>query len=199
MAKKLLLDLDGTIADFYRGFSSFLNQHYGTTLDTTHEPPEYDFDKWQGGVEKVNVQSATREWIESGGYRFMPIYPGAADFLADLYRDFDVSIVTARVGTFWGNLDADIEQIVKVDTVKWFDDNGLKVSKLFFDPDKVGFCLDNGISLLVEDKLQTAIEGSKNGLTTILIDRYWNQSPPRLQIFRALDYTQALKYLQNLR
>jgi 5'(3')-deoxyribonucleotidase len=164
-----------------------------------HEPPVYEFGLWGGGVEKVRVEEATRKWIEGGGYLNMPIYPGAEAFVGGLCANFDVYVVTARVGTFWGDLSPDIEQKVKQDTSKWLTDHGLTLDRLYFDPNKVDFCLNNDIGILVEDKLSTAIEGSKNGLNTILIDRYWNQSPQQLQIFRAHNYKQALKYLKNLR
>jgi uncharacterized HAD superfamily protein len=198
MAKKLLMDLDGVLANFYRWFSSYLNQHYGTTLDTTHEPHFYNFDEWGGGVNNIDVKEATRKWIASGGYRNMAIYPGAAEFFNELNEIFDVYIVTAREEDLWGNIDPSTTQRVKQDTFDWLKDYGLKSDKVFFHRDKVSFCINNGIRLMVEDKLATALEGAKNGIDTILIDRYWNQSPQRFRIFRAMDYAQAVKHLKNL-
>jgi uncharacterized HAD superfamily protein len=196
MKPKVLLDLDGTVANFYTGFATYLNDNYGTTLGFNDEPSGYNFEDWGGGVEALNIKEATAAWIQDGGYAYMELYPGAAEFVATLKDLFDVWVVTARSGEasrFTPKLDAKI----KADTKKWVKDN-LGLDRVLFSFNKPTLCVNNGIQVMLEDKLSTAIEGAKEGVKTVLIDRSWNSSPPRLNIYRATNYDEALKYLRKL-
>ena len=196
--RKVMLDVDGCIGDFYQSFATFLNDHYGTTLDLTHEPSGYNFDSWGGGVDQVDVDEATTAWIMSGGYRSLPIYPGAKAFYDVLIGQYDVWVVTARLGTF-GHITPEVASQVQSDTLGWFSDHGLTLlHPVTYEHQKIEFCQQHGVWVLIEDKLQTAIDASKANLDTILIDRYWNQSPPRYRVLRAKDYNEALSLLNTV-
>ena len=145
---KVMLDMDGVIADFYRGFSSYLNDHYHTTLDLTHEPSSYNFDSWGGGVSNLNVDEATLAWIADGGYRKLPIYSGAKEFYETLTSKYDISVVTARLGEV-GHLPVDVAAQVRVQTLEWFKEQGLKPVNLTFEHLKIPLCKDAGIGIMI--------------------------------------------------
>lgn len=198
MKNKILLDIDGVLGCFYLGFSSFLNEKYNTTLDVLEEPFRYNFDEWGHGVELLDLDSASKDWVLNGGYLTMPIYSGALDFYNKLCNQYEVSLVTARVGDRERNNPILIQKI-KDDTSTWLKNNKLNlINKVYFEPNKVDFCKNNDIHIMIEDKLSTAIEGSKNNLDTILIHRNWNNSPPRFRVYRSFDYNSALSTIQKL-
>lgn len=196
MKPKILLDLDGTVADFYTGFSTFLDANYGTTLGFSDEPAGYNFEDWGGGVDGINIKQATAAWVKQGGYKDMELYPKAKDFVDSLKSLFDIWIVTARSGET-GKFTPEIELKTKTDTEQWIKRH-FDLDRVFFTHNKTNFCQNHGISIMVEDKLSTAIDGAKNGIKTVLMDRAWNDSPPRLNIYRAFDYDEAIKYLRKL-
>lgn len=196
--KKLLLDLDGTIVDYYSSFSSFLNNNYGTTLDTTKEPSHYNFSDWGNGSEKIDYVDVSSKWILSGGYKNLKIYDGGSEFYKYLDNNFDVHIVTARIGDFKTMDDKATKQIVQ-DTTDWLERNNIKTDQLKFHHDKIKYCINMGINTIVEDKLSTALEGAKNGINTVLINRGWNQNPPRFRIYRAYNYNEAKDFLDKIK
>lgn len=198
MKKRILLDIDGCIADFFHGIAIFLNDNYGTTLDPDREPSGYNFEDWGGGVENLDVVEATNRWISEGGYGKLPSYPGVKELYDELSKTHDVYIVTARVGDFGGNLDLGLQDQIKKETTDWLKHNGIECDKVFFNHDKIDFCIRNGIYIIIEDKLSTALSAAKNGIDTILIDRAWNRSPSRYRIHRVYTYDEVLKTLNKL-
>ena len=143
------------------------------------------------------MNEATTAWIMSGGYRTLPIYPGAKECYNTLTAKYDVSVVTARIGTF-GHMTPEVIEQVRSDTLKWFEDHDLEPHNLTFEANKVAWCKTNGVGIMLEDKLPTALEGAKVGLYTVLVDRYWNQSPPRLRVYRAKNYNEVLDRLDSV-
>lgn len=189
--KKILLDIDGVIADFYSGFSKFLNQNYGTKLPA-EEPHYYDFNEWGGGIDKINIDNATIQWIAENGYLKLKPYAGAKEFVQSLSNDFDVYIVTARVGEFTGFHTDQIKRLIKQETIQWLSDFIVDTNKVYFEYNKIDFCHRHNILCMIEDKLATAIRGSKHGISTVLVNRNWNQKPDSDLIKRAYSYNEVL-------
>ena len=199
MKAKIMLDLDGVIAQFASSFQSYLNQNYGCDFDTTIDPAAYSFEDWGHGVDKINVNEASREWIKQNGFENIPSYPGAEDFVAKLMLNYDVFIVTARVGDWEKKLSVTIKNQVKTNTINWLASRNIPATQLHFVHDKIPFCLEHNISIIVEDKLETALKAAKEGMHTILIDRGYNQSKAeRLRVYRVRDFNEALNQIAKL-
>lgn len=175
MKSKILLDIDGVIADFFRGFASHLNDKQNAGIDLSKEPPVYSLHNWGHDIPRDVVDAEIIHWMESGGYEHMPMYEGAKEFVYKLMDKYDVHIVTARVGDFRMNLPEAIQAIIRRDTERWFQNHGIPADKLFFEHKKVDFCKENNIPVLIEDKLSTVVEAAESGMPAILIDRGWNQ------------------------
>lgn len=196
---KIMLDLDGVVANFYYGFSAFLNKHYGCDLDPYTDPPSYSFEAWGHGVDKVDVNTASIEWMKQDGFAKLPAYDGADAFVAQLMNDYDVYIVTARVGDWEQKLSKDVKNQIKENTYDWLKLRNIPVTRLRFIHDKIPFCQEHGISIIVEDKLETALKAAKEGIRTILIDRGYNQSKvERLKVYRSYDFNEALNHIAKL-
>lgn len=199
MKLRVLLDMDGVIADFYHEFASFLNSEYGCNLDPFQEPSHYSFSEWGHGTESIDMSEASDRWIRQGGIANIPPFEGAADFVKKLMSVCNVYIVTARVGDWNRLLPEDVKNSVKEDTENWLIEQGLPTDNLHFCHKKVDFCKDNAIQLMIEDKMSTALEAAKNGISTILMDRGYNQSPiDRFKIHRALSYDDVFDLLEKI-
>jgi len=180
MKNKVLLDIDGVIANFYAGFGSHLNHTLNAGLNLNLEPNDYSIHRWsQVPLSNKSIDAEIPAWIAEGGYKDMPIYPRAKEFTLELMDKYDVFVVTARVGDFraeqLGGFPKEIIELIKLDTYKWFKDHGIPSDKLFFEHRKIDFCKENGISVLIEDKLDTVVKAAMADLKPILISRAWNQ------------------------
>jgi uncharacterized HAD superfamily protein len=203
MKVKVLLDIDGVIANFYTGFAKHLNENVGAGLDLNKGPANYSLHDWGHNLSRDIVDEQIPEWILSGGYANMPIFPGAKEFVYKLMDKYDVYIVTARVGDFTLDLSGKVQKVIKRDTFKWLRKYGIPSNKLFFEHKKIDFCQKNNIPILIEDKLPTVIDGADKGVRSILMDRSWNQDSDGLQrdhfnIFVAYNYEDILKILEEL-
>jgi len=203
MKVKILLDIDGVIADFYRSFASHLNKNLNAKLDLNNGPTNYSLHEWGHNIPRDIIDREIPKWVLDGGYAKMPMFKGAKEFVYKLMDKYDVHIVTARVGDFLCYLSGDVKDTIKYDTFKWLKKYGIPSNKLFFNHDKVDFCLKNKIPIMVEDKLPTVIDGADKGVRSILMDRSWNQEQDGLtrdhfNVFVAYSYNDILKILEEL-
>lgn len=203
MKVKILLDIDGVIADFYTGFASYLNKNINAGLDLINGPADYSIYYWGHNLPKDIIDNQIPKWILSGGYANMPIFSKAKEFVYKLIDKYDVYIVTARVGDFTLDLTGEIHKIIKHDTLMWFKKYGIPSNKLFFEHKKADFCQENKIPILIEDKLETVIDSANKGVRSILMNRSWNQNNDNLHrdhfnIFVANNYDDILKIIEEL-
>jgi uncharacterized HAD superfamily protein len=199
MKVRIMLDMDGVIANFYNGFASHLNSNYGCTLDPAKEPKNYPFEDWGHGVDTIDFNDASYNWIKQNGFEKLPAYSGIKEFVKQLMSLYDVYIVTARIGDWEQKFSSDIKNQIKKNTYNWLKKYGIPSTKLYFVHDKVPFCKEHGISIIIEDKLETALKAAKEGIHTILIDREYNNSKAnRFRIYRVYDFDEALGQIKRL-
>lgn len=200
MKEKILLDIDGVIADFYKEFASYINEHLGAGLDPDSEPEEYSMHRWGHDLPKNIVSRQIPLWIQSGGYKRIPIYPKAKEFVYILMDKYDVHIVTARIGDFSVGLSQHMQDQIRRDTLGWFKLHGIPANKVFFEHEKIDFCKKHNIGVIIEDKIETAFNGAQEGMDVILINRGWNQSKKRIHpnIKIAYNYKNAINFLEEM-
>lgn len=200
MKPRVLLDIDGVIANFYYEFAKYLNSYYACTLDLFNDPEQYDFDTWGNGVENIDIGRASNEWLESGGLSDVPAYIGAADFVNTLEKLCEVFIVTARIGDWAKPLSDTANLKVRNDTYEWLKKHNMPCDNLHFTHKKIDFCLNNSIYLIIEDKLSTALEAAKNNIDTILINRNYNYSPiDRFRVYRASNFDDIINRVKHFK
>lgn len=199
MKINLLLDIDGVLANFYAGFGDYLNKTHNAGLDLSVEPASYIFEEWGPGCSKINMDKAAVDWIMKDGFRNTPVYDGAKDFVKELHTMANIYVVTARIGDFKQKFGDHVVEKIKSDTANWFKDNKIPTESVIFNHKKIDFCKDNAIPALIEDKLETALLGAKEGVHSILIDRAWNEHPDRHRVYRADDYEHALGLLRKIK
>jgi len=199
MKLRVLLDMDGVIANFYKGFADYLNKNYGCTLNLNEEPKNYDFDKWGCGVDGIDFDKASKEWIEQDGFGKLPVFDGAEEFVEKLMSISTIYIVTARIGDWEQKFSEETKKRIENNTYGWLKKHNMPIDKLFFTHEKIDFCKENGISVMIEDKLSTALNAAKNGISTILMDRGYNESQiDRFKIYRVFNFNDAIEQLEKM-
>jgi len=194
-----MLDLDGVVANFAYSFQKFLNENYGCSFNPLKDPTKYSFENWGHGVDKIDLDAASSAWMNNNGFSGLPSYTGAEEFVTNLMDNYDVYIVTARVGDWDQKLSKTTKDIIKKNTYDWLQDRGIPANRLYFAHDKIPFCKEHQISVIVEDKLETALKAAKEGIHTVLIDRGYNQSKSeRLRVYRVYNFNEALSQLKKL-
>lgn len=199
MKRNILLDIDGVIANFYKGFAKWLNENYNAELNLDVEPPVYSFEEWGPKMANIDTKKVSDEWMLDSGHLDVPVFPGAQDFVKKLMILGNVHIVTARVGAWEQKLNINLSNQVKSDTYEWFKKHRIPTNgPIRFEHNKVDLCKEEGISILIEDKLSTALEAARAGIHAILINRPWNQHPERHMVYRTYDYNQVLDLVRKL-
>lgn len=195
MKQSILIDIDGVIANFYKGFSEFLNKEYGCTLRPDVEPSQYDFGQWGHGVQNINFDLATYDWMVNDGFEKLEPFNGAQNFIKKIKSKYEIYFVTARIGDWETKLSNRIKNKIKNNTYAWLSKHNMPTDCLHFAHDKIPFCLENKINLMVEDKLSTAVLAAQNNITTILLDRGYNKGKEYKNVLRVFSFDEALKIL----
>lgn len=199
MKRNILLDIDGVIANFYKSFATYLNETYGSNLDVLKEPTSYVFTDWDDALADMNVDEAVINWINNDGFLNLDPYVGAEDFVKELVGLGNVHIVTARVGDFETAFNEETIAQIKNNTQSWFNNHNIPSNgDVIFSHKKVDLCLNEGISILIEDKLSTVIEAAQNDIHAIIINRSWNKHPDRFKVYRAYNYGDVLDFVRRL-
>lgn len=199
MSIKVLLDIDGVLANFVSGFFKYLNDNYGCNLNVKKEPNEYEMSKWGTGLTDKELGEASYDWIVKHGFLKLAAYPGASRFAQDLNKKYDVYMVTARIGDWDERFSKEVRELIKEDTRKWLEIHGIPSDKLSFVHKKADFCKKYGINVIVEDKASTVIDSVKDGITCFLIDRAWNKVPGKIKgAYRVKEFDTILKTLEKI-
>lgn len=199
MRRNILLDIDGVLANFYAGFANHLNKRYNANLDLNKEPPVYSFSEWGPGLDTIDMEQASNEWIANDGFLELPAYPEAKEFVEELMTLGNVHIVTARIGDFEQEFATNTEIQIKNDTYEWFRMHHIPTNgKIRFAHKKLELCKEEDISILIEDKLSTVLGAAQEGIHSIILDRAWNQHPDRFRVYRAYGYDDILDFVRKL-
>lgn len=168
MKKKIGIDLDGTVANFILGASQAIKENFG------HEP---DLSKGFWGMDDIfNLMPGTFHrdikdviYKEKRVFRNLPKLEEDNHLLTSaLYTDIPglhVYFVTARP--------AYVEVIE--DTRLWIKENGFLCHGIHHADQKADLCLEQGISVMIEDQVNHITELVDRGVDVIVMDQPWNR------------------------
>lgn len=176
MIPRVLVDIDGVLANYYKGFAKYLNKKYKTNLDVDREPNEYDMLGWGTNLSQQALDDASKQWIVEDGFRKLQAYKNTKNFMSKLSSMSEIYLVTARIGDFNINFTDKIKSKIVKDTIKWLNACDIKYEKLYFADDKIKFCKKYKINIMIEDRLSTAKRGAENKIVVFLVNRCWNKN-----------------------
>lgn len=168
---KIWVDLDDTLADFYRPFLNWFNEKNGTNhkFDETHD---YEVSKYLGCTPE-DTHFMMRDFILKKSHLLQP-YENSKEVIKYIKNKVDLIIITARtedvrwVSQYW------LETHFWKDTFKdtYFLGNHLDSEH---KATKAEICIQEGIMLLIDDSLKNISQCTSNGVNTILYDKPWNR------------------------
>lgn len=192
---KIAIDVDEVISSTLDGVISFYNEK--TNSNTKKEDYiEYDWSKiWN--CSKEEMLEIWNEFAKSKNHDSLLPVKDAILSINSLMEKEEITILTAR------------SRVLKSQTLKWlkkyFPDRKLNLvfTGEFGKVDGVKkskgeICNDLGISLMVEDNGEYALNCAESGIRTILFDMPWNQDIHHKNIARVSGWKEALKVIDKI-
>ncbi|MFA7707394.1 MAG: NUDIX domain-containing protein [Candidatus Pacearchaeota archaeon] len=190
---KIGIDIDGVVADFSRKFIEFYNR-------------------------KTGNQVSMKDWVTYNFWDFLPISKEEGKALMDefyLLSDFDeISLIEgAKEGIFWLSKESEI-YIITARPLKWAEKTKSFFDKHFFgkkinlihsrdNKDKTIYkreiCRNLGISILIEDYGDIALQCADIGVKVILLDYPYNQGARHKNIFRVNNWEEVLEEIEEIK
>lgn len=172
--RKIGFDLDDTTFNFIDNLILFYNDLYSTNL-RREQFREYRFSNVCGGTMEEAIRIVDTFYTTKYFERMQPL-PGAVEVASLLSQDDCLEAITARPTS--------IKERTEWQVRTHFKDN---FSKIFHtsnhftgaknDGTKLEICLREGISVVVEDSLEYAMQFVNTGIKVLLFGNYpWNQN-----------------------
>jgi len=154
---RILVDVDGVIADFVSGFMELYRHHGG------HVPDGFKWTDWDSMDELPDQEVRDVVWRDPYLFRILDPYPGAIKALEQLNNHYDVRIVTA------------IPHMHVWPRSEWFR----KHAPFIHRKDQMIFTNDKSIingDFLIDDSLDNIRAWIAAGRgNAVIVDRPWNQ------------------------
>lgn len=165
----VVLDIDGTLANYHQEFISFCERYFGTRFNYYWDG-EGNFEDHLG-ITRAQYREAKLAYRQGGHKRWLPLYPGVYDLFEDLaVYDCEIWICTTRP---WQRLDN-----IDPDTQEWLRRNNLSVNGLLYGDDKYRQLMSRvdgaRVAACVEDLPEQFDMAHHLGLPVIQIERQHN-------------------------
>jgi uncharacterized HAD superfamily protein len=189
---KIGLDLDDTIADFFQSLLDYYNKKYN------RNDKQEDFKEWKWwpvwGISREEAIRRVDEFHESHNIEEIKPVKGALKAINELSKDNEFFIITTRPMRFKDKSES---------WIKHHFDKNIKVIHAgdfhkINGANKADICIKLGISLMVEDVGDIALECAQKGIKVILFNKPWNQGAEHKNIIRVNDWKQALEEINNI-
>lgn len=152
MTKNIVgIDIDGVLADYLHGISSYAG-FMPVSTSTRYDMIEPGLFNSRG-----HFMGFHKEFVKSGGFRNLKLHDDSASEATDSLKSkgFEVHIITARHGFD----DYDDSQVYN-DTLSWLKSHGIVFDRLELSPDKCS----TGAKFMLDDSpynVKSLIDGSK--------------------------------------
>lgn len=194
--KVIIFDLDGVIADHDKGFLEFAMRklRIESVALAFKSRSSYSYHEYLG-VSKSVEEELKAEFIQTGGFVLLPIFPHTVEAVRAAKKKARVVFITAREAHKFKRLYSD--------TTNWMKNYNIEWDALFWGKDKADAII-NGvypaeILCLVEDRDKHALEVAHLGTKTWLLDKPYNQGIEHKNITRIhgglKEVTQLIKEL----
>ena len=107
--RKLAVDLDGVLAEFFQGLVKYYNGRFGTKFS---EDDVFTLDLWDVfGVPKGEDKKVIMDFFKTDDFRNIPVVAGSREAINTLSKKHELGIITARPKSTYD------------DTLMWLDRN----------------------------------------------------------------------------
>ena len=189
---KIGLDFDDIITDFLSALLEYHNGKYKRN-DKLSDFKEYKY--WPvWGVDRDEETKRVLDFHDDGSFDKIKPIRDAVESVNKLSERHKLFIITARSLRFEQKTEA------------WIKKHFGKKIKVLYSGDfftgtasnKAKICLNEGISLMLEDNMEYALDCAKNGIRVILFDKPWNQDVEHKNVIRVFDWKEAIKEIEKI-
>jgi hypothetical protein len=187
---KIGIDLDDVLAEFVSPLLRFINERYGTSYKK-EDVTDYRLEKvWEctpeEAIRRLNM------FYRSAYFEDLPPMPGSNEGIKYLYKHNNLFIITSR------------PPFLQEETREWISTyfpctflDIIHTSSKNRKLTKAEICHALGVSLLIEDRLETALRASQ--VTNVfLYDQPWNQSDLPPNIHRVRNWEEVIESLTKI-
>jgi len=191
---KIGIDLDDVIADFFEALLKFYHKKFGKL----HKKEEFKEWKWWPvwGVSREEAIKIVDEFHESHKLEEVPLMEHALNSLHHLLKDNEIFIITSRPVRFKPKVESWIKHHLgdlKIEVMHAGDFHKGQGAT------KAEICREKGISLMLEDSPDTALECANAGIKVILFDYPWNQDAKHENIIRVKNWLEAVEVIEHFK
>jgi dimeric dUTPase (all-alpha-NTP-PPase superfamily) len=177
--KLLAVDIDGVLADYVTGYSDYLFSQ-NMIMGRLENQSSYNIAEAYG-ISKDVEEKAKRDFQESGGFRWLPVYSGAEATLKWARElGYKIALVSARPYLEMRRIHAD--------TIFWLHNNNIPYDAIYWGKDKADIIFSNLYPIkptwFIEDRDKHAIELANENIPVLLLDKPYNQGVKHKNIIR---------------
>lgn len=178
---KIGIDIDGVLTDFEKWQLDFGSKFFIKYNKEIVNPEGYDSDI---------IFNVTKDLDSLFWHKYLyeyakkePARKFAAEVIDKLKEEgYEIYIITARYLT---SRNDEIGNEMRNIVIHWLKENNINYDKIIFSPeDKLNTCIDNNISIMIEDKVENINNISKI-IPVICVDARYNKVCSGKNIFRA--------------
>jgi len=187
---KIGVDIDEICVEFAKGYLMKYNEKYGRISSFENL---FSYNLWEPlELTKQEAVDLADEFYESDYFQNIQILDGAKESLTELAKDNEITFITSRPIKLKGKTESFIKSNFPEFSFK------LIFSNDFFSQgnlSKAEICLEEGISLLIEDNKDYSVSCADKGVKVILFDKPWNKGFEYENITRVKGWKEALEVL----
>lgn len=190
---KIGIDFDDIVIDFFTYLLDWHNKKYNRN-DKKQDFKIFDWGPvWQ--VSKEENIRRVNEFHETQDIKNILPMKDAVPSLKFLENKHELIIVTGRPSKFGEKVEIWLEHYLGKKLKIIHAGESVHKGKA---ATKAEICLQNGISILIEDAPKTALDCANSGINVILFDNTWNKNTKHKNITRVKGWKGALKVINNL-
>jgi len=188
MRNLIAFDLDECLGELILSFLEYYNNSYGTNY-RYEDVRSYNLEELIGGTRQGAIKEVYK-FFDTDYFREIAVVIGSRHVVRELAKDNEVIVITSR------------PYIVEKQTAKWLSHQFYdRFNNVIFTNEwsleggsrtKGDICRELGVSYMIEDNLDYALECSEKGIRTFLLEKPWNQREVNRDITRVKNYGELL-------
>ena len=191
--RKIGIDIDDVLLDFVGTYVLFHNQTYKTNLKK-EDFRTYSFNYARGGTMKQAVNSV-KQFYSTSFFKEMKPLSGSVEAINRLKQEYDLYNITSRPDYIFEETVEQIKKHFGNSFLEIYFSSNHYTGRKNSGKSKAEICLQKGISKLIDDSLEYALECAKEGIDALLLDTPWNQNGEHERINRVKNWNEILEKL----